>query len=119
MFYEFRQNNSGGGFDWGDTLGINVIIEAPSSEAACARLEELGGYFNGVDAGTDCDCCGDRWSTWCDESPVPSIYARALKFEGGVYIFETEYVDALDRAGWVHFLDGRKVKIVERKVVRE
>ena len=60
-FYEFSQNNSGGGFDTDDKLCHRLFIEADSNEEAISKAENLGCYWNGVDEGMDCECCGDRW----------------------------------------------------------
>ena len=38
-----------------------LFIEAESANMANAKLEDFGGYFNGVEDDRDCDCCGDRW----------------------------------------------------------
>ncbi len=62
-FFEFDQNNSGGSFDIDDERGIGarVYIEAIDANHANARAEQIGLYFDGVDDGRDCGCCGDRW----------------------------------------------------------
>lgn len=60
-YYDFSQNNSGGDFHRDDNLGDTVIIAATDPEDANRRLQQLGGYFNGCDDGSDCSCCGDRW----------------------------------------------------------
>ena len=60
-FYEFGQNNSGGSFTINDKLCHRVYIEAESHRMANSKLEDLGGYFDGVENDRDCDCCGDRW----------------------------------------------------------
>ena len=45
-----------------------LIVEAPNATAANARAEQAGAYFEGVDKGIDCECCGDRWHCfWGDE----------------------------------------------------
>jgi len=62
MFYEYRQNNSGGSFDVSDTVTYHVIIEAPSAVVADGIAKEIGIYFDGVGKDLDCECCGDRWS---------------------------------------------------------
>jgi hypothetical protein len=72
MFYKFKQNNSGGGFDVNDKVSIAVWIEADSKEEACAKAEEIGIYFDGVEKGEDCSCCGDRWSEPWEESEEPT-----------------------------------------------
>lgn len=61
MFYTFRQHNSGGSFHHDDNLSIEVVIEADDCIEANNIAESLGIYFNGVEDGLDCDCCGDRW----------------------------------------------------------
>lgn len=62
-FFRFHQNNSGGSFDIDDERGIgpNVWIEADDADDANARAQEIGIYFDGVDKGEDCECCGNRW----------------------------------------------------------
>lgn len=60
-FYHFRQNNSGGSFDVNDNVNVHVLIQAHSASEANGRAEEIGIYFDGVEDGCDCDCCGDRW----------------------------------------------------------
>ena len=58
-FYIFNQNNSGG--YWDKILGFKVIIEAENPKQANKLAEVMGIYFNGVETGEDCPCCGDRW----------------------------------------------------------
>lgn len=76
MFYEFRQNNSGGHFDLIKDTGITatVLIEADSPDHANTIMGELidddwcggqGGY---------CKCCGERWyKLWSDEKGIEDI----------------------------------------------
>ncbi len=61
MFYEFDQNNSYGRFDVDENVCHRLFIEANSLEEATDKAESLGCYWNGVDEGIDCPCCGDRW----------------------------------------------------------
>lgn len=61
-FYEYSQNNSGGGFDVDDRVCHRIVIEAHSGDEADSIAESLGVYFDGCEKGIDCDCCGDRWS---------------------------------------------------------
>lgn len=61
MFYEFDQNNSYGRFDVNENVCHRLFIEADTYEDAKDKAEELGCYWNGVDDGIDCPCCGDRW----------------------------------------------------------
>ena len=67
-FYQYRQNNSGGSFD--EEMGLVVFVEAGAAEEADHRAKGIGIYFNGVDSGSDCPCCGDRWSTTWGEPTV-------------------------------------------------
>jgi hypothetical protein len=74
-FYTFNQNNSGGFFEGPEYL----IVEANSAtEANSIAQEYCDVYFNGVNDGIDCDCCGDRWYPVyeSDGSDVPSIYGN-------------------------------------------
>lgn len=57
MFYTFAQNNSGGSFVIAESIGI---------------------YFDGVECDLDCECCGDRWSRYCDENDEPLINGQAI-----------------------------------------
>jgi hypothetical protein len=71
-FFNFRQNNSGGSwdFDAANGIGREVWIEASSADEANGRAEAIGLRFNGVALGFDCGCCGDRWNraaAWEDE----------------------------------------------------
>lgn len=61
-FYVFDQNNSGGSFITDSNLCHRIIIEADSEKEADEKALELGCYFDGVDSGMDCECCGDRWN---------------------------------------------------------
>lgn len=67
-WYEYRQNNSGGSFDYDPQQGlsIHVYVEAETGVDADVRAERLGIYFDGCDSGMDCHCCGDRWSPAAD-----------------------------------------------------
>ena len=67
MFYKFDQNNSGGHFVVNDNLCHYLIIEAANAEQAIEMAENLGCYWNGVEHGQDCPCCGDRWYREPDE----------------------------------------------------
>ena len=101
-FYEFSQNNSGGSFDVDSKICHRLFIEAESSKAANQIAEELGCYWDGVDKGMDCNCCGDRWyrdgnkvdlenintkwdgyevSSWLDKKADPSTAIENIKAE--------------------------------------
>jgi hypothetical protein len=60
-FYEFTQNNSGGHMDYDEKLTHRIYIEAENTKSAYSIAEDFGVYFNGVEDGNDCPCCGDRW----------------------------------------------------------
>jgi hypothetical protein len=60
-FYEFSQNNSGGVFITDDKLCHQLFIEAEDAKESIYLAERLGCYWDGVEMGCDCSCCGDRW----------------------------------------------------------
>lgn len=62
MWYTFRQNNSFGNFDITEDLTLTVFVEADDAIEANCTFEYIGGYFNGIEDGIDCPCCGDRWN---------------------------------------------------------
>jgi hypothetical protein len=116
MFYEFRQNNSGGHFDEDTNAGISawVIVEADSLGEAEARAESIGLYFDGVEKGYDCECCGDRWysASWSGDGTVePEVYGRRIE-DGRVSPAEdkgyfTDYKWMKGPEGYIHYKDGR------------
>lgn len=110
QFYTFSQNNSGGSFSYSKESGVTryVIIEAVDVDDAVNRAENIGLYFNGVEDGSDCPCCGDRWSRpWSDESTdEPLLYGHhpsEHQAKGASYRFFK--ADEFEVA--VHCLDGR------------
>jgi len=77
LFYTYHQNNSGGSFNVNDRVCPYVIIQAVSPRDADRRAEDIGIYFNGVNEGNDCPCCGDRWiEAWEDGTDQPLIYGQ-------------------------------------------
>lgn len=111
MFYTFNQNNSGGSFIFDKENGIThfVIVEGDSVQDIIARAERIGIYFNGVDDGIDCPCCGDSWDEpWSDDrlDEEPTIYGMTPK----------QYLVAGDPILWmkpnpeicIHYADGTK-----------
>ena len=81
-FYLFAQNNSGGSFHRTEKLAEYVYIEAADADEANRIAESVGIYFDGVQDGVDCGCCGDRWSRAYDESaPEPSEDVRVYRKE--------------------------------------
>ncbi len=80
-FYTYVQNNSGGYFE-GPKY---VIVEADTHREADRRaVDEADLYFDGVESGTDCDCCGDRWTrAWeLDAEDSPLIYGKPAETYG-------------------------------------
>lgn len=74
MWYEFSQNNSGGSLTEDNNLCHRLFIEARNVAKAKEKAIRLGVYFQGVDDGIDCSCCGDRWSEYVDEIKIPYRY---------------------------------------------
>lgn len=95
MFFQFRQNNSGGYFVHDDKRGISVEVwvEADDEAEAVQRAEEIGLYFDGAG---DCPCCGDRWysSCWDSQEEPPAVVRGYTKWMKG------------DPEGYVHFKNG-------------
>ena len=96
-WYEFDQNNSGGSFH---APAIRLYVEAESKEVACARASAHGVYFDGIDAGIDCSCCGDRWMRPYraeDDRPEPE-YERSASTTYPLWAREA----GIPLAMWVH-----------------
>ena len=95
-FFNFRQNNSGGLFVIDDALGIGprVWIEAADADNANSQARKLGIYFDGVENGQDCECCGDRWlEQWPDDDGEPK---PTINEEYNFDWHDTVYVHRLD-----------------------
>jgi hypothetical protein len=60
-WFLWDQNNSGGSFVEDEHLTTRVFIQAETGAKAEAKAFDFGVYYNGVEDGLDCDCCGDRW----------------------------------------------------------
>ncbi|MFD5198822.1 hypothetical protein ACFWM7_01365 [Streptomyces sp. NPDC058375] len=106
MFFDFRQNNSGGGFDFDAERGISchVIVEAANDEEANRRAEAIGLYFDGEG---DCSCCGNRWSAqWSGDEgdEVPSVYDEPVETATVYMKWMGDNPDA-----FIHYADGRIV----------
>lgn len=107
MFYEFNQNNSGGRFIRNNRVDHHVIIEADHLPQLEARALSIGIYFNGVDAGMDCRCCGDRWyEPWGDAKGdvVPSYYGSPLTLANS-----STTKNPREHTVVIHYLDGRVI----------
>ena len=101
MFYEYDQNNSGGGFIVNDDVTYNVIIEADSADEADRRAEEIGIYFDD-NYEVDCECCGTRWSYAYSGEKTPMIYGKPVEDHNEIW--------ANDGEPWAHvyYKDGTK-----------
>lgn len=96
MWFEYRQNNSGGSFVSDQNVAHSVWVEADSHESANEIAKDKGIYFDGVEDDRDCPCCGDRW--WpcsdSDSEDVPSTYVRD---KNGDCVKTTDLQEAADR----------------------
>jgi len=105
-FFEYNQNNSGGGFDSDHDKGIShiVIIEAESARVANVRAEDIGLYFGGYG---DCECCGDRWyAAYGDGDFVPSTFGRPIQDVDFDAPLNFKWITDGPEA-YVHFTDGK------------
>lgn len=116
MFYNFRQNNSGGVFEFDEKSGISasVIIEAPNPDVANVKAEFKGLYFDGCDKGIDCSCCGDRWYPLYEKEEgdeVPSVYGIPVENLKKGFDFKNGEISKWMKDGvpdvFVHYEDGR------------
>lgn len=74
FWYEYDQNNSGGSFIDNEQVCECVYVEATTLDEANSFADSLGIYFDGVDSGEDCSCCGDRWSEPYESVSFPYRY---------------------------------------------
>lgn len=91
MFYMLTQNNSHGVFHVNDRVCHHMIIEARNEEEALQRAEQLGCYWDGVQKGIDCDCCGNRWYRHADHIDLHRLNSKGYEVE--VYGESEEYRD--------------------------
>lgn len=111
MFHSYAQNNSCGSLTVNDEVANFVFIEADDSDQADEIACKIGIYFNGVDDGLDCECCGDRWySSGSEGEAEPKIYGESI----------AEYRDVLNTKvgepyAHVYYKDGRKETFVTKK----
>jgi hypothetical protein len=107
-FYIFNQNNSGGRWRIDLKNGIShiVIIEAKNAKEANSRAVSAGVYFDGVEDGSDCECCGDRWSRVRDDD---WDYKNTLE-EIVMELNRCEYTKR-EKSVYVHYIDGRFEKV--------
>lgn len=102
--YEFDQNNSGGSYDINESagIGVRVYIEAYNADQANDHAERIGLYFNGVENGSDCECCGDRW--YPTSEGKWGVYENKEELENHPYA----------AGGYLHSLDGSFVEIKKK-----
>jgi len=108
-FFEYRQNNSGGGFDFDADAGISliVIIEADDPDEANGKAESIGIYFDGCHKGYDCPCCGDRWSyAYGSGDPEPLHYGDRIQDVDFEKYPNSKRIKSGPEA-YVHFKDGK------------
>jgi hypothetical protein len=98
-FYEFTQNNTGGSFVTDFQVCHRLLIEANSAEEANIKAESMGVYFNGVDEGYDCPCCGDRWYGG-NEVTFPYSYGTMTEKEASSVAKRYEASIAVSKRGW-------------------
>jgi hypothetical protein len=126
QFYEFDQNNSGGRFVVDDKLCHVLLIEATNYKEAIQIAESLGCYWNGVQEGRDCRCCGDRWYPPWDESYVdleelnePHKKDKRRRYFDGIEQY-AQYI--ANEYGWtkpdvrIYYLDGFVHEVFSKKV---
>lgn len=91
-----------------DRVSDYVLIQACDGAHADERAEQIGIYFNGVESGNDCDCCGDRWfpNSGCNGDESPMVYGHPPDNEAATRIYPIDcdnpvsIVDALKKS-WV------------------
>lgn len=114
-FYPFRQNNTGGSFTYDKEAGLSVvvIIEAHDVDHANALATARGLYFDGVEAGPDCACCGDRWYRVLeyDATDTPQYYGKPIhpgmpwdELNDG---WRPGFDAGRNPVAYIHYLDGR------------
>lgn len=113
-FYAYRQNNSGGSFDFDREQGhgVLVFIEANNLKQANALAQAAGLYFDGCYKGIDCRCCGDRWGEpWDGPEETPTY--NGCELSAGTRWEDVPHEKWDRRWGedepyaYIHYLDGR------------
>lgn len=105
-FFFLGQNNSGGETITDEVIAGGVIIEAVSIDQANDIAGKLGVFDYWM-----CECCGERFSYLDSKSPYPPKAYQSVK---EAYENEKQLIYTSDDVLCiVHFLDGRKVKIMK------
>jgi|TARA_B100002003_G_C13868426_1_gene424756 hypothetical protein len=112
-WFNFRQNNSGGVW-YGPAM--NVAVQADSADEANSIAEQHGIYFDGVQTGSDCECCGDRWyGVYSDEGE--NEYMEAI---GSLSSSDIRWADESGIPVWVaHFRNGSVMKSCDSTPTKE
>jgi hypothetical protein len=76
--YTFKQNYSHG---YLNDMPKKITVKGENAEEANKLAEEQGVYFDGVINGSDCSCCGDRWSRAIDETKTVILYNHACGWQ--------------------------------------
>lgn len=84
--YVFKQNNTAGFFIINDRISPRVYITAKNAKDANIKAESIGIYFDGVKDGSDCICCGDRWTRVSECDVVDTIPASDYDFSWCDYV---------------------------------
>ncbi len=115
-WFEWTQNNSGGGFDVDKEVCHRLFIQAESYEEAEEKALDMGVYYDGCHEGYDCPCCGDRWYEGDEVNPPDELRDRCgnmVKING-----VEGYAQYLaDQYGWTEpdarlfYSDGQVVEI--------
>lgn len=69
-FYLFSQNSSGGSYKGPHFV---IVKSRDLNDAVYYAKKYCGIYFNGVENGLDCECCGDRWDIPYSDEKVSSV----------------------------------------------
>jgi hypothetical protein len=107
-FYTFDQNNTHGYFIKDEYLSEYVIIEANSADEANEKAVALGIYFDGIEKGVDCECCGDRWCATYEEAACEAPMIANEPAEECTYVYEDGIYCV------IHFMDGTLVRIAQK-----
>lgn len=109
MFHTFRQNNTGGSFDFDMERGIShfVVVEGDNLDEIMDTARQIGLYFDGSG---DCSCCGNRWyAPWDkdDLTETPKIYDVEVP-DGEPKDLLTKWMGT-NPEGFIHYKAGKIV----------
>lgn len=97
-WFEFSQNNSGGGFNEDENQAPTVFIQAVDADQAWDKAENL------FDFGY-CECCGERWDyPYGDGTDVPMMGYPPVPLDQVEASWYRDYAI-------LHYYDGRKERV--------